>query len=249
MKKVFALILALLMGLPAAAMADTIVMGSSIDWPPYEYYDDDTGEIVGIEVDLVRAIAEKLGYDLEIQDMQFDSIIMAVVSGKVDLGVSGFTVTEERKQSVDFTVSYTTVQQSVIVPVGSGITSVEDLLDPEKGYRIGVQLGTTGDLYISDDVESNGLKHTIERFNKAPDAIIALDSGKVDCVIMDDSVARSFLSAYENLTMLDTAYTLEDYAICFAKGSPLYEPFNAALQEMMADGSVQAIIDRYITAD
>ena len=249
MKKTIAMLLICALLLMGCAMAEKLTMGSSCDFPPYEYYDDETGEIVGIDVEIAYAVAEKLGYELEIQDMQFDSIIAAVCSGKVDFGMSGFTVTEERKQNVDFSTTYTTAKQSVIVPEGSAIATVDDLFDAEAEYRIGVQIGTTGDLYITDDVEANGLKHSIERFNKAPDAIVALNSGKVDCVIIDDQVAVNFVNANEGLKLLDTAYALEDYAICFPKESPLYADFNAALEELLADGTVQGIIDKYITAE
>ena len=248
MKKIFAVLLAMALMSTGAAFAETIKMGSSIDFAPYEYYDDETGDIVGIDVEIAQAVADKLGYELEIEDMQFDSIIAAVVSGKVDFGMSGFTVTEERKQSVDFSTTYTTAKQSVIVPDGSAITSVDDLFNADNEFKIGVQIGTTGDLYITDDIEANGLKHSVERFNKAPDAVVALKSGKVDCVIIDDQVAISFVAANEGLSILDTAYALEDYAICFAKESPLYDSFNAALEELISDGTVQTIIDKYITA-
>ena len=248
MKKMLAMLLVCLMTLAGVACAETITMGSSIDFAPYEYYDDATGEIVGIDVEIAQAVAEKLGYDLEIVDMQFDSIIAAVVSGKVDFGMSGFTVTEERKQSVDFSTTYTTAVQSIIVPENSAITSVDDLFNPDNSFEIGVQIGTTGDLYITDDVESNGLSHHIQRFNKAPDAIVALSSGKVDCVIIDDQVAIAFVKNNEGLKLLDTAYAFEEYAICFAKESPLYAPFNEALEALIADGTVQSIIDKYIVA-
>ena len=249
MKKIFAVVLALALFCASAACAETLKMGSSIDFAPYEYYDDVTGDIVGIDVEIAKAVCEKLGADLEIVDMQFDSIIAAVVSGKVDFGMSGFTVTEERKQSVDFSTTYTTAKQSVIVPEDSAIATVDDLFDAEAEYKIGVQIGTTGDLYITDDVEANGLKHSIERFNKAPDAVVALNSGKIDCVIIDDQVAVNFVNANEGLKLLDTAYALEDYAICFPKESDLYADFNAALEELIEDGTVQAIIDKYITAE
>ena len=249
MKKIFAVMLAIALLCASAACAETLKMGSSIDFAPYEYYDDVTGDIVGIDVEIAKAVCDKLGADLEIVDMQFDSIIAAVVAGKVDFGMSGFTVTEERKQSVDFSTTYTTAKQSVVVPADSTITTVDDLFDAEAEYKIGVQIGTTGDLYITDDVDANGLKHSIERFNKAPDAIVALNSGKVDCVIIDDQVAVNFVNANEGLKLLDTAYALEDYAICFPKESPLYADFNAALEELIADGTVQAIIDKYITAE
>ena len=246
MKKMIAILLALMLACTGFAMAATLTTGTSCDFPPYEYYDDATGEIVGIEVEIVALIAEKLGYEMKVEDMQFDSIIAAVVSGKVDVGVSGFTVTEERKQSVDFTTTYTTAKQSVLLPANPVVTSIEDLLNPENEYKIGVQIGTTGDLYITGDVESLGLKHSVERFNKYGDAVMALMSGKLDCMIVDDQVAISFAAANEGLSVLDAAYALEDYAFCFAKGSELYAPFNAALEELIADGTVKAIIDKYI---
>ena len=249
MKKIITVLLALAMLLSTAAMAETLTMGSSCDFPPYEYYHDETGEIVGIDVEIAQAVCEKLGVELKIEDMQFDSIIAAVVSGKVDFGMSGFTVTEERKQNVDFSSTYTTAQQSVLVPADTAITSVDDLLNVENEYKIGVQIGTTGDLYITGDVEDNGLKHSVERFNKYGDAVMALLSGKLDCMIVDDQVAISFAAANEGLALLDTAYALEEYAICFPKESELYASFNAALEELIADGTVQTIIEKYISAE
>ena len=246
MKKMLSILIALMIMCTGFAMAETLKMGSSIDFAPYEYYDDETGDIVGIDVEIAYAIAEKLGYGLEIVDMQFDSIIAAVVSGKVDFGMSGFTITEERKQNVDFSTPYTTAVQSIIVPEGSAITSVDDIFNVENSYNIGVQIGTTGDLYITDDVAANSLKHNIERYNKYHDAFAALASGKIDCIIVDDQVAIAFVSANEGMKSLDTAYAFEEYAVCFAKESALYAPFDAALQELIADGSVQAIIDKYI---
>jgi len=249
MKKIFAMMLVLAMLLTTAAMAETLTMGSSCDFPPYEYYHDETGEIVGIDVEIAQAVCAKLGVELKIEDMQFDSIIAAVVSGKVDFGMSGFTVTEERKQNVDFSTSYTTAKQSVLVPADTAISTVDDILNPENEYKIGVQIGTTGDLYITGDVESLGLKHSVERFNKYGDAVMALLSGKLDCMIVDDQVALSFAAANEGLALLDTAYALEEYAICFAKESELYASFNTALEELIADGTVQTIIDKYIAVE
>ena len=247
MKKITALLIALMLILTcAAASAEKLTMGSSIDFAPYEYYDDETGEIIGIDVEIAYAVAEKLGYELEIVDMQFDSIIAAVVSGKVDFGMSGFTVTEERKQNVDFSSTYTTAVQSIIVPEDSSITSVDDLFNAENSFEIGVQIGTTGDLYITGDVEANGLKHNVQRYNKYHDAFASLASGKIDCIIVDDQVAIAFVAANEGMKILDTAYAFEEYAICFAKESELYTPFNTALEEIIADGTVQAIIDKYI---
>ena len=247
MKKTLISVALVLMLLCTSAMAETLTMASSIDFAPYEYYDDETGEIVGIDVEIAQAVCDALGYDLEITDMQFDSIIAAVVSGKVDFGMSGFTITEERKQSVNFSSPYTTTMQAIIVPEGSEITTVDDLYDTEKTYTIAVQQGTTGDLYITEDVETKGLSHDIQRFNKAPDGVVALLAGKADCMIIDGEVAASFVESNEGLVLLDTAYAYEEYAICFAKDSEIYETFNAKLDELIADGTVQAIIDKYIT--
>ena len=246
MKKMISLLIALMIACTGFAVAETLTMGSSIDFAPYEYYDDETGDIVGIDVEIAKAITEKMGYELEIVDMQFDSIIAAVVSGKVDFGMSGFTITEERKQNVDFSTPYTTAVQSIIVPEGSAITSVDDLFNAENAFNIGVQIGTTGDLYITDDVAANSLKHSVERFNKYHDAFAALASGKIDCIIVDDQVAIAFVNANEGMKILDTAYAFEEYAVCFAKESPIYDAFDAARQEIIADGTAQAIIDKYI---
>lgn len=255
MKKVLTMILmaaVLAVGFVSACAEEQKIlkMGSSCDFPPYEYYDDETGEIVGIDVEIAQAIAAALGYKLEVVDMQFDSIINHVTTGKVHIGMSGFTITEDRKQNVDFSIPYTTAQQSVLVmKEGSKITRLDDLFDPETELNIGVQTGTTGDLYITGDVEEKGLKHSIDRFNKYSDAVMALQSGKIDCVIVDDQVAINFANAHENLTKLDTAYALEEYAACFAKGDPLREAFDAELQKLLDDGTVQQIIDKYISAE
>lgn len=249
MKKFLALTLVMLLVLAGSAFAETLKMGTNAQFPPYEYYDDTTGEVVGIDAEVAAAIAAKLGMELQIEDMDFDALIPAVANGKVDVVLAGLTVTEERKQNVDFSTTYTTAQQSVLVAADSAITTVDDLFNADNEFKIGVQIGTTGDLYITGDVEANGLKHTVERFNKYGDAVMALLSGKLDCMIVDDQVAISFAAANEGLALLDTAYALEEYAICFAKESELYDTFNAALEELIADGTVQAIIEKYITAE
>ncbi len=248
MKKLFAMVLVLMMLMASAAHADgdKLIVGASCDFPPYEYYDGE--DIVGIEVEMLQVIAERLNLEFEIQDMAFDSIIAAVTSGKVDVGMSGFTVTEERKLSVDFTISYTKAKQSVVVPAeGSQINDVEDLYAEGATFAVGVQNSTTGDLYITDDVETMGLLLDIQRFIKYPDAINALKSGKLECVILDDQVAKAFVAENPDLKMLDTAYADEDYAMCLAKDNPLTEQINAVLEEMLEDGTMQAIIDKYIS--
>ena len=248
MKKIFVIALALMLTLTSLAMAETLKMGTNAAFPPYEFYDDETGEIVGIDAEVAALICEKLGYELEIVDMEFSSIIPAVTSGKIAFGMAGMTVTEDRLQSVDFTTSYATGIQAIIVPEGSPITCADDLFAEGANNKVGVQLGTTGDIYCSDEIEAAGLG-TIERFATGTDAVLALTSGKLDCVVIDNQPAIKFVEVNEGLVILDTEYAVEDYAIALAKDSELTEKFNAALQELIEDGSVQAVIDKYIVAE
>ncbi len=258
MKKLLAMLLASVMVLGVAACSapaeetpadtttetkETLIMGTNAEFPPYEYHEGDA--IVGIDAEVAAAIAEKLGMDFKIEDMAFDSIIPAVQAGKVTMGMAGMTVTEERLLEVDFTDTYATGIQVVIVKEGSEITTVDDLY--KGGYTIGVQTATTGDLYSTDDFEADGLA-TVERYNKGADAVQALVTDKIDCVIIDNEPAKAFVAENEGLAILDTEYAVEDYAICMAKDSPLYEDVNNALKELIADGTVQAIVDKYINA-
>ena len=248
MKKILAMVLVCMLVLTGAAFAETLKMGTNAAFPPYEYYDDETNDIVGIDAEVAAAICEKLGYDLEIVDMDFDSLIPAVANGKIDMVLAGLTVTEERKQNVDFTSPYATGVQVVIVKEDSPITSVDDLFAEGANHKIGVQQGTTGDLYCSWDIEDEGLG-TVERYKNGTDAVLALTSGKVDCVVIDNEPAKNFVAANEGLKILETEYITEDYAIALAKGSELTEQINAALEELIADGTVQSIIDKYIVAE
>lgn len=225
---------------------DKLVMATNAAFPPYEFYEGDT--IVGIDAEIAAAIAEKLGMDFAIEDMEFDAIIPAVTSGKASMGMAGMTVTDERKESVDFSDSYATGVQVIIVKEGSSIQTVDDLFAEGASHVIGVQTGTTGDLYTTWDIEDEGLG-TVERFNKGADAVLALTQGKVDCVVIDNQPAKEFVKANEGLAILDTEYAVEDYAICFAKDSELTEKVNGALQELIADGTVQAIIEKYISVE
>lgn len=245
MKKMIALVLVMLMALTAAACAETLKMGTNAQFPPYEYYDDETGEIVGIDAEVAAAIAAKLGMELKIEDMDFDALIPAVANGKIDVVLAGLTVTEERKQNVDFTASYATGVQVVIVKEGSAITTAEDLKVEGANYKIGVQQGTTGDLYCTLDIEDMGLG-SVERFKSGTDAVLALTTGKVDCVVIDNEPAKNFVAANEGLVILETEYITEDYAIALAKGSELTEQINAALTELIADGTIAGIIEKYI---
>ena len=247
MKKILAIALICMLTLTGMAMAETLKMGTNATFPPYEFYDDETGEVVGIDAEVAAAICAKLGCELEIVDMDFDAIIPAVTTGKIDFGMAGMTVTEERMQSVDFTTSYATGIQVVIVKEDSAIASVDDLFAEGANHKIGVQQGTTGDIYCSGDIEEAGLG-TVERYKNGTDAVLALTSGKVDCVVIDNEPAKNYIAANEGLKILDTEYAVEDYAIALAKDSELTEKINAALEELIADGTVQAIIDKYIVA-
>jgi len=244
MKKIIAMALVLMLVLAGAAVAETLKMGTNAAFPPYEYYDDTTGEIVGIDAEVAAAICAKLGYELEIEDMDFDALIPAVANGKIDMVLAGLTVTEERQQNVDFTASYATGVQVVIVPEGSEIT-LDALFADGASHKIGVQQGTTGDLYCTWDLEDAG-KASIERFKSGTDAVLALTTGKVDCVVIDNEPAKNFVAANEGLTILETEYITEDYAIALQKGSELTATINTALEELIADGTVGAIIEKYI---
>ncbi len=222
---------------------EKLVMATNAAFPPYEYHEN--GKIVGIDAEIAQAIADKLGMELEIVDVEFNSIVSGVASKKYDMGMAGLTVTEDRKESVDFSDSYATGIQSIIVKEGSPITSVDDLYADGAAYVVGVQDATTGDIYSTDDFGDARVK----RYSKGADAVQALVTDKVDCVIIDNEPAKSFVSVNDGLVILDTEYVIEDYAICFAKKSDLTAKVNDALKELIADGTVKKIIDKYITAE
>ena len=223
-----------------------LVMATNAYFPPYEFYDGE--EIVGIDAEIGKAIADKLGMEFKIEDIEFDAIITGVQSGKFDMGMAGMTVTEERLQSVDFSDSYATGVQSIIVPEDSKITSIEDILAEGSTYKVGVQLSTTGDIYIHDDLGAEATTR-VEQYQTGNDAVAALSSGKIDAVIIDNEPAKSYVAATTGLKILDTEYVTEDYAICFAKGNPLKDKVNDALKALIADGTVQSIVDKYISAE
>lgn len=222
------------------AEGDVLTMATNAAFPPYEFYENET--IVGIDAEIAGKIAEKLGMKLEIIDTEFGSIVAGVQTGKYDMGMAGMTVTEERKASVDFTTSYATGIQSIIVTGDSAIATLDDL----TGKKIGVQQDTTGHIYAADEFGDE----MVIPFNKGADAVAALKTGKVDCVIIDNEPAKSFVQANEGLKILDSDYAVEDYAICIAKeNTELLEKVNKALEELIADGSVKAIVDKYISAE
>ena len=159
---------------------------------PYEYYEND--QVVGIDAEMAAAIADYLDMKLTIVDTEFGSIIGGVQTGKYDMGMAGMTITEDRLESVNFTDSYATGVQVVIVPEDSPITDLDVLLDPEADYKVGVQQDTTGDIYMSDTAENGGVgEDRVVRYKAGADAVQALITGKVDCVVIDQEPAKNFV--------------------------------------------------------
>ena len=251
MKKLFAVLMSAMLLLAMAACGEqpqtpddtqepaVLHMATEGTFPPYEYYDN--GQLVGIDIEVAGAIAEKLGMTLETTDIAFDSIIPGVQAGKYDIGMAGVTVSEDRLQQVNFSDSYATGVQVVIVKEGGKVQSLDDMADA----IIGTQSGTTGFIYASGDFGDDHVKS----FTKTTDAVEALKNGQVDCVLLDNAPAEALVDANPDagLSILETAYTVEDYAIAINKeNTDLQAKINAALAELVADGTLQSIIDKYI---
>ena len=221
--------------------AGKLTMATNAAFPPYEMTTD-AGAFEGIDIDTAQAIADKLGLELQIDDMDFDAALLSVQQGKADIAMAGVTVTDERKNVMDFSDSYATGIQSIIVPEGSDIASPDDL----AGKMIGTQRGTTGYIYCSDDFGDNA----VVAYDDGLTAVQALNNGQVDAVVIDNAPAKEFVAANPGLVLLDTSYAEEDYAIGMAKGNTaLEDAVNAALEELKADGTLQSIVDKYITAE
>ena len=220
--------------------AGKLTMATNAAFPPYEMTTD-AGEFEGIDVDTAKAIAEKLGLELQIDDMDFDAALLSVQQGKADIVMAGVTVTDERKAVMDFSDSYATGIQSIIVPNDSDIASPDDL----AGKTIGTQRGTTGYIYCSDDFGDEN----VVAYDDGLTAVQALNNGQVDAVVIDNAPAKEFVAANPGLKVLDTSYAEEDYAIGMAKGSALENAVNKALEELKADGTLQSIVDKYINAN
>ena len=222
-----------------------LIMATNAQFPPYELVSDGEGfngtGFEGIDVEIASAIADKLGLELQIDDMDFDAALLSVQQGKADIAMAGVTVTDERKAVMDFSDSYATGIQSIIVPNDSEIASPDDL----AGKTIGTQRGTTGYIYCSDDFGDEN----VVAYDDGLTAVQALNNGQVDAVVIDNAPAQEFVAANPGLKVLDTSYAEEDYAIGMAKGSALEDAVNKALEELKADGTLQAIVDKYINAN
>ena len=217
-----------------------LIMSTNAAFPPYEMTTDDGG-FEGIDVEIAQAIANKLGLELVIDDMDFTAALEAAQSGMSDMVMAGVTVNEERLAVMDFSNTYATGVQVVIVKEGSDVT-----LDNLGEQLIGVQNGTTGWQFCSDEF---GDDH-VSAFDNGITAVQALMQDQVDCVVIDQGPAEVFVSENAGLTILETEYAVEDYAIGVAKGNEgLLNAINTALAELQADGTIQSIIDKYITAE
>ena len=218
-----------------------LIMSTNAAFPPYEMTND-AGEYEGIDVEMAGEIAKRLGLELQIDDMDFDAALLAVQQGKSDIAMAGITITEDRLVNMDFSNTYANGVQSVIVPEGSDITSPDDL----AGKLVGVQRGTTGYTFCIDEFGEDA----VAPFDNGNTAVQNLVSGKVDAVVIDNAPAQEYVAANPGLTILDTAFADEDYAIGVAKGNTqLLDAINSILAEMEADGTTQAIIDKYISAE
>lgn len=249
MKKFLALILCAVLALSFASCASfrtfeeieadgKLVVATNATFPPYEFIDDN-GDFAGIDIEIIQAVGEYLGLEVEVLNIEFDTIIASVNSGKADIGIAGMTVTEDRLKNADFSDTYATGKQVVITASDSGINGVADL----AGKKVGVQTGTTGDIYASDDSTIG----EVVQYNSGTEAVLALSQGKIDAVIIDNEPAKKYIEKYENLVIIDEEYTYEEYAMCFAKGNTeLVAKVNEALKSLKESGELQKIIDKYI---
>lgn len=222
-----------------------LIMSTNAEFPPYESTDD-AGNYIGIDIEIAQEIAKKLGLELVIDNMEFTAALEAVQQGKSDMVMAGVTVDEDRLMVMDFSDSYATGVQVVIVKEGSDVT-----MDNLGEMMIGTQLGTTGYIYASDTPDNGGYgeDHVIG-YDNGITAVQALMNGQIDAVIIDNAPAQAFVDANPGLTILEGEWAVEDYAVGFAKGNTeLQEAVNQALAELIADGTVQKIIDKYIPAE
>ena len=224
-----------------------LTMSTNASFPPYEMVADD-GSFEGIDIEVAGAIAEKLGLELQVDDMGFDAALQAAQTGKSDMVMAGVTVTEERQAVMDFSNSYANGVQVVIVKEGSPIQTVDDLANANM---IGCQMGTTGYTFCSDTPENGGFgEDHVTPYDDGAAAVQALMNGQIDAVVIDNKPAQEYVAANPGLKILDGEFTNEDYAIGVAKGNTaLLDAINGALEELTNDGTIQSIVDKYISAN
>ncbi len=222
-----------------------LIMSTNAEFPPYEM-ETDQGGFAGIDIEVAQAIADKLGLELVIDNMDFDGALLAVQQNKADMVMAGVSVTDERKLVMDFSASYATGIQVVIIKEGSDVT-----MDNLGEKMIGTQRGTTGYIYASDTPENGGYgEDHVKGFDNGATAVQALVNGQIDCVIIDSAPAQEYVKANKGLTILPGNWVEEEYAIGVDKGNTaLLKAIDEALAELIADGTVQQIIDKYIKAD
>lgn len=227
-----------------------LIMATNAQFPPYELVSDGEGfngtGFEGIDVEIASAIADKLGLELQIDDMDFDSALVAVQNDAADVVLAGLSYSEERDEVLDFTDSYATGVQVVIVKEGSDVT-----MDNLGEKMIGTQRGTTGYIYASDTPENGGYgEDHVSAYDNGATAVQALVNGQVDAVIIDEAPAKEFVAANEGLTILPGNWVEEQYCAAVNEGNTaLQNAINTALNELMDDGTVQEILDKYITAE
>lgn len=247
MKKTLAILIAamfILTGFAAIAENGTLTMATNVAFPPYEYYDDATGEATGIDVEIVKLVAAELGYDVQVEDMEFGAVIVGVQQGKYDIGAGAITITEERKNMVDFTTPYESAIQQVVVLADSELNSM-DAIRAAEGIVIGVQQDTTGHYYVQDDLCADGTK-TVNPYLTGATAIQALKSGAIDAVVIDNGPAQEFVADDDSLLMFVSDCPPEEYGFCFAKeNAELCAAFNEVLEAKLADGTVADILAQF----
>ena len=223
------------------ALEDGVLdLATNAAFPPYEFYEGE--KMVGIDIEIAEAISQYLGYELKMHDMEFANIIASIENGKVDGGIAGMSVSPDRQENADFSAAYAKSVQLIILTKDSPIQSIDDL----EGKKIGAQMGTTGAIYAADDFG----EENVQSFNTHADAIMAMQSKNVDAVICDEQTAKSFLETNDELKVMDTAYSEEEYAIALSKGNKeLLDEVNEALKVLTEDGTIQKIIDKYIKAE
>ena len=233
MKKIallLAVVLVAMMAVTGCSSKKTLKMATEAGFAPYEYYED--GKIVGVDVDIANEIAKELGMELEVIDMEFNSITTSVNTGKADFGGAGMSITEERLKEVDFTVEYATSRQVVVV-----LDSNTDIATPQDidGKNVGVQLGTTADMYIADEMPNV----TLSQFNKYAEAVEALKIGRIDAIVMDALPAEELVAANEGTKILDGELFTDSYAFCVKKGNTeMLDAINKVLNRLIEEGKI-----------